>query len=176
MFVFADLLADWQVTSIVLDSTKEVNVALPGENVRIKFARLSNDNAINKGFVVCAQGKPLCPDVHSFVAEMQVMQLLDHKLLMTAGYNCMLHVHTIASECTVDRLLIHQDLKTGKKTREPQFVRSNCLVTVKIDVPQSVSVETFERMPSLGQFTLRDEGRTIAIGRVSRLLIKKKKR
>ena len=158
----------------MLDSTKEVNVAKPGENVRIKFSKLASDNSINKGYVICSAGKPICPDVTSFLADMQVMALLEHKLLMTSGYNCMLHVHTIATECTVDRLLIETDMKTGKKTREPQFVKSNSFVTVKIDVDQSVSVETFEKMSALGQFTLRDEGRTIAIGRIKRLLIKKK--
>ena len=164
-----------QVASIVLDSMKEVNIAKPGENVRIKFSKLSSEQAINKGFVLCAQGRPLCPDVNSFIADIQVMQLLDHKLLMTSGYTCLLHVHTIATDCTIDRLLIQTDLATKKKTREPQFVKSNSFVTVKIDVPQSVSVETFERMAVLGQFTLRDEGRTIALGRITRLLIKKKK-
>lgn len=150
-------------------------MARPGENVRLKFAKLSNDNAVMKGYVLCSEGKAICPDVNSFLADIQVMQLLEHKLLMTSGYNCMLHVHTIATGCTIDRLLIETDLKTGKKKREPQFVKSNSLVTVKIDVEQSVSVETFAKMPVLGQFTLRDEGRTIAIGRITRLLIKKKK-
>ena len=153
-----------------------MNVAKPGENVRVKFARLASDASIMKGFVVCAEGLPTCPDVTSFIADMQVMQLLEHKLLMTSGYNCMLHVHTIAVECTVDRLLIETNLRTKVKTREPQFVKSNALVTVKIDVERSISIETFNKMAVLGQFTLRDEGRTIAIGRITRLLIKKKKK
>jgi peptide chain release factor subunit 3 len=75
----------------------------------------------------------------------------------------------------VDRLLIETDVATKQKKKEPMFVKSNGMVTVKIDVEQSVSVQTYVTMPSLGQFTLRDEGRTIAIGRITRVLIKKKK-
>lgn len=164
------------VTSITLDSGKEVNVARPGENVRVKINRLATENSIMKGFVLCADGMPVCPDVTSFCADMQVMQLLEHKMLMTSGYNCMLHVHTIAVECTIDRLLIETNMKTRRKTREPQFVKSHSLVTVKIDVAQSISIETYEKMPVMGRFTLRDEGRTIAIGQIKRLLIKKKKK
>lgn len=158
----------------MLDSMKEVNVAKPGENVRIKFNKLSSEQAIHKGYVLCAQGQPLCPDVTSFIADIRVMQLLKHKLLITSGYSCLLHVHTIVTDCTIDRLLIQTDMATKKKTREPRFVKSNSFVTVKIDVPHSVSVESFERMQVLGQFTLRDEGCTIAFGRITRLLIKKK--
>jgi peptide chain release factor subunit 3 len=33
-------------------------------------------------------------------------------------------------------------------------------------------METFERMPSMGRLTLRDEGKTIAIGKILQLLQK----
>lgn len=33
-------------------------------------------------------------------------------------------------------------------------------------------METFERMPSMGRLTLRDEGKTIAIGKILEILQK----
>ena len=56
-----------------------------------------------------------------------------------------------------------------------RFAKSHAgRLTARIDVSHCVSAETFDRLPALGQFTLRDEGCTIAMGRIRSLLIKKK--
>lgn len=39
-----------------------------------------------------------------------------------------------------------------------------------IEVAAPVSVERFEDHPQLGRFTLRDEGKTIAIGKITKLI------
>lgn len=39
----------------------------------------------------------------------------------------------------------------------------------RIQVEKLICVEKFENVPQLGRFTLRDEGRTIAIGKIERL-------
>lgn len=41
-----------------------------------------------------------------------------------------------------------------------------------IEAAAPVCVEKFERLQALGRFTLRDEGRTIAIGKVTKLIEK----
>lgn len=42
-----------------------------------------------------------------------------------------------------------------------------CMCRIALDRP--VCIETFETLPAMGRFTLRDEGRTIAIGKVTKL-------
>lgn len=101
------------------------------------------------------------------------------RALFTAGYNCVLHVHTAIEECTVLKLLKEMDMKTGKPKMEiiggtkekprfssPRFVKSGTVVWCRIKVDNLICVEPFKDMMPLGRFTLRDEGKTIAIGKV----------
>ncbi len=50
-----------------------------------------------------------------------------------------------------------------------KFVKGNTLAMARIQVEKLICVEKFENVPQLGRFTLRDEGRTIAIGKIERL-------
>jgi peptide chain release factor subunit 3 len=49
-------------------------------------------------------------------------------------------------------------------------VRAGGVVTCIIEVEQIICVETFESCQQLGRFTLRDEGKTIGIGKILKLL------
>lgn len=48
-------------------------------------------------------------------------------------------------------------------------MKSGTLVNVRIAVEKQICIELFEKVPQLGRFTLRDEGRTIAIGKITRV-------
>ena len=50
-----------------------------------------------------------------------------------------------------------------------KFVKGNTLAMARSQVENLIRVEKFENVPQLGRFTLRDEGRTIAIGKNERL-------
>lgn len=41
---------------------------------------------------------------------------------------------------------------------------------VRIECNRNVCMETFDEYPQLGRFTLRDEARTVAIGKVLKLI------
>ena len=50
-----------------------------------------------------------------------------------------------------------------------RFVKSNKVAIVQLAVEKPICVELFSNVPQLGRFTLRDEGRTIAIGKIIKL-------
>ncbi len=50
------------------------------------------------------------------------------------------------------------------------FVKSGTVITCVIEVEQAICCETFETAPQLGRFTLRDEGKTIGIGKILTML------
>ena len=52
---------------------------------------------------------------------------------------------------------------------QAKFVKSGAIVMVRIAVEKLICIETFEKVQQLGRFTLRDEGRTIAIGKITRV-------
>ncbi|PHJ16172.1 elongation factor tu [Cystoisospora suis] len=146
----------------------EVAYAKPGENVRIKLLGVEEDQ-LGNGMMLCPVADP-CPVVSSFVGRLGIVELLEHRPLITAGYSCVLHAHTAREEVTLIKLLEVVDKKTKRKKCNPQFVKNDCMVTVEISLQNPVCLEEFEKMAQLGRFTLRDEGKTIGIGRVLQIL------
>lgn len=144
----------------------EVRTARPGENVSVKIKGVREED-VQKGFVLGAPENP-CSVVTKFEAQ---LMLLDIPGLFTAGYSAILHVHTCTEEVTVTKLLSELDKKTGNpKKGRCMFVKGKAICTAVLEVPQSICVETFADQQQLGRFTLRDEGRTIAIGKILQLL------
>ena len=45
----------------------------------------------------------------------QIMELLEHKSIFTAGYKCILHVHAAVEECECIQLDARIDMKTKQK-------------------------------------------------------------
>lgn len=122
---------------------------------------------VSLGFVLSGP-RDRCPVVSKFQCQLQLLELLDHKSIFTAGYKSMLHIHSITEECEVLHLDYELDRKSKAK-KQCKFVKSNAVVVCRIGLERGICVETFEHNPQMGRFTLRDEGRTIAIGKVIKL-------
>lgn len=59
-------------------------------------------------------------------------------------------------------------MKTREKVKA-KFVKSGAVCIARVAVEKPICVELFDQVPQLGRFTLRDEGKTIAIGKVLRI-------
>ena len=81
-------------------------------------------------------------------------------------------MHAVAEECSIVRLTASIDKKSSgaKSKKAPMFVKSGAVIECIIECEQPVCIETFEASPQLGRFTLRDEGKTIGIGKCLALL------
>jgi peptide chain release factor subunit 3 len=105
-----------------------------------------------------------------FEGQVVILDLLEHKPLVTAGYGCVLHVHTAIVECSMKKLISELDRKTGKNTpKAPRFLKMGSVATVRFTTDETVAVELFKDHAQMGRFTLRDEGVTIAIGKITRI-------
>merc|ERR1711972_1081504 len=93
------------------------------------------------------------------------IELPEERPVPTSGYRAVLHVHTAAEECEILKLYESMSMVDKKKEKNPRFVRENSVVTCSIQLARSTSVDNFTGVQQLGRFTLRDEGRTIAIGK-----------
>lgn len=80
----------------------------------------------------------------------------------------MLHVHSLVEECEIIALLAKIDMKTREKVKA-KFVKSGAVCIARVAIEKPICVELFDQVPQLGRFTLRDEGRTIAIGKIIRV-------
>lgn len=154
----------------ILRDADEVRIAKPGENLRLRISGVEEEDIL-PGFVLCSIAKPIAAVVE-FDAQLQILELLDHKAIFTAGYKAVLHIHSVVEECEIIELLQQIDPKTKKPSKKkPLFVKTGAIVVVRIQVNDVICVECFEDFPQLGRFTLRDEGKTVAIGKVMTLCL-----
>ncbi|KAJ7937073.1 eukaryotic polypeptide chain release factor 3 [Mycena leptocephala] len=155
-----------EVAAIYNEMEEEVNSALCGDNVRIRL-RGVEDEDISPGFMLTSPHKPIHA-VRQFQAELAI---LEHKSIICAGYSAVMHIHTLSEEVTLPALLHYFDKATGRKSRKPpQFAKRGQKIVALIETAAPVCVERFADYPQLGRFTLRDEGRTIAIGKITKLI------
>jgi len=162
-----------EIKDILIDDVRPAKTARPGENIRVSLKGVEEEN-LHRGYVLCDPKQPI-PCQAKFEAHLAILELLPHKSVFSAGYNAVLHIHTTVEECTITVLLEQIDKKTGNSIKKkPMFVTSGSLVRCIIECNQPVCLELFQDVPQLGRFTVRDEGKTIAIGKVTALGPKKK--
>ena len=146
----------------------ECTKCLPGENVRLKLTGV-NDTDVQPGFVLCGVKDPvyICDEIE---CQLALLELLEHNSIFTKGYKAVIHIHAATEEVEVTKLISEMDMKTRKpKEGKPKFMKSGSLGNCRLKFAQPLCCEKFADYAQLGRFTLRDEGKTIAIGKVTRL-------
>jgi peptide chain release factor subunit 3 len=158
-----------QVHTIYNSKEQVVRYAKPGENVKIRL-NIDSEDRVNKGDVICQRDQSIVPVSEIFEAEVDLMELISYKPILSKGYQCILHVHTVADECTIKDILVsYEKSEKGSERVEkqkPQFARSFAKIICRIETRIPIALEKYDTIPQLGRFTLRDEGRTIAVGKV----------
>ena len=85
-----------------------------------------------------------------------------------------MHIHTWADEVFIKDIkwALEKDPATGNEVKKdmPKFTRSFAKCLVRISVTRPIPVEKVSDCAALGRFTLRDETKTIAVGRVIRYI------
>ncbi|KAJ1650974.1 translation termination factor GTPase eRF3 [Dispira simplex] len=155
-----------EVTAIQSEDT-DITMAVSGDNVHVRLRGVEEEE-ISVGYVMCDTKHP----VHSVTAFEAHLVILESKNIICAGYNAVLHAHSCVEEVTLAALLHLVEKKTGRKSkRPPTFLKRNQHAIVRLECSHPIVVEPFDTSPQLGRFTLRDEGKTIAIGKVTKLII-----
>lgn len=143
-----------------------VTSAKPGENVLVKLNGVGTEDVL-KGFVVCGVDDP-CRSVDKIICQIGLMDMPENTKIFTAGFQAMFHAHTVEEECTVIKLFETSNAK-GQVNKTPRFANIGMKIICMVQLQRTVPLETFDDMPFLGRFTLRTEGKTIAIGKVLKL-------
>lgn len=143
---------------------KKVRFAKPGENILIKIA--VNVEDVQRGFVLCHPLSP-CRAVREVKVQLAMVDLLEHRPLFTQGYECVMHIHTVEIECVCTRLVC---VIVNQKPARLPFAKQGQMCEAILSFPSSTCVEMYSALPALGRLTLRDEGQTIAIGKIVDLI------
>lgn len=154
-----------EVVTIYNETEEEVEGALCGEQVRLKVKGVEEEDVLN-GFVVTSLRTPV-HTVTQFEAQIVIIELAS---LLTAGFGCVMHVHTAIEEVSFSALLHKLDKTNRKSKAAPSFAKQGMKIIARLETSQPVCLERFVDYAQLGRFTLRDQGVTIAIGKVTKLL------
>ena len=108
----------------------EVQAARGGENLRLRLSGVDEDE-VQAGFVLCSRRAPV-PCVTYFDAQLQILDLLEHKAIFTAGYKVKRRRGERERERVVFLVLREREREEEEKEREekthffdPDVVRSN---------------------------------------------------
>jgi peptide chain release factor subunit 3 len=154
------------VKEIYIDNDKEkldqIEEANCGENVKIKLGKEISSSDIYKGFVI-STNEDICPSGSMFIARLQI---LDDSDVISCGYESTLHIHTLSEDCKIEKIYDY-DIENYKiKKKLLKFTGTNTVVGAKITCNQKISLEKYDQFNKFGQFVLRNDKGTVAIGRV----------
>ena len=156
-----------QVLGLLDGQDRKVKFALPGENIQIKI-NVSDEEAVKRGDVLC-QREAKMPVTHVLEVELDILDLLEYKPIISRGYICVMHIHTASDDIIISELIRSEE--TGEKgelivKQRPKFARSHTRLICRLESKNPLALEKFEHIQQMGRFTLRDEGRTICVGKV----------
>ncbi|CAL9737150.1 eukaryotic peptide chain release factor GTP-binding subunit [Monosporozyma servazzii] len=151
-----------EIQNIYNETEAEVDMAMCGEQVKLRIKGVEEED-VAPGFVLTSPKNPI-KSATKFVAEIAIVEL---KSIISAGFSCVMHVHTAIEEVVITKLLHKLEKGTNRKSkRPPAFAKKGMKIIAVIETDAPVCVETYEDYPQLGRFTLRDQGITIAIGKI----------
>ncbi|XP_026991153.1 G1 to S phase transition 1, like isoform X2 [Tachysurus fulvidraco] len=157
-----------EVLSLLSDDV-ETDDAGPGENLKLRLKGIEEEEIL-PGFILCTP-ENLCHSGRTFDAQIVI---IEHKSIICPGYNAVLHIHTCIEEVQITALICLVDKKTAEKSKtRPRFVKQDQVCIARLRTAGTICLETFKDFPQMGRFTLRDEGKTIAIGKVLKLVAEK---
>lgn len=158
-----------ETAAIYGEQEEEQPILQCGDQVRLRLKGVEEEDIL-PGFVLCSP-KRLVHCVTEFEAQIRVLEL---KSILTSGFNCVLHVHAAIEEVTFAALLHKLQKGTNRKSKvPPTHAKKGDSIIARLQVTGGagmVCVEKFEDYPQMGRFTLRDQGQTIAIGKITRLI------
>jgi len=158
------------ISALYGETEEEIPYATCGDQIRLRIRGVEEED-IMPGFVLCSP-KRLVHCVSAFEAQINIVDL---RSILSAGFNCVCHVHSATEEVTFEALLHKLEPRTGRKSKKPPpFASKGMAIIARLRVTSGggkICVERFEDYPQLGRFTLRDQGQTIAVGKITKLLL-----
>ncbi|QFZ29415.1 putative eukaryotic peptide chain release factor GTP-binding subunit [Clavispora lusitaniae] len=155
-----------EVVAIYNETEQECEWAYSGEQIRLKIKGVEEED-VQQGYVLTSLKNPV-KTVTRFEAQIAIVEL---KSILSNGFSCVMHLHTAIEEVKFIELKHKLEKGTNRKSKKPPaFAKKGMKIIAVLEVPELVCAETYSDYPQLGRFTLRDQGVTIAIGKITKLL------
>ncbi|KAI3403436.2 SUP35 [Candida oxycetoniae] len=155
-----------EILTIYNETEQECDTAFSGEQVRLKIKGVEEED-LQAGYVLTSPKNPV-KTVTRFEAQIAIVEL---KSILSNGFTCVMHIHTAIEEVKFVELKHKLEKGTNRKSKKPPaFAKKGMKIIAVLETNESVCAETYNDYPQLGRFTLRDQGTTIAIGKITKLL------
>jgi elongation factor 1-alpha len=143
-------------------SGNDVGEASTGEIVGVNLGDDFESGELTRGMVISNSTTDAAAATESCVAQVIIF---DHPGKIRAGYGPAIATHTGLIPCEFEELISKIDRKTGKESEaNPSEAKAGDIIKVRLRPKVPVCLETFDTYPSLGRFSVRDHGRTVAVG------------
>jgi elongation factor 1 alpha-like protein len=151
-----------QVKSIKFQN-QHVDYVHAGQNVDIGLINV-NFNSLFSGCVLCDPENPV-----SLVQEFTGQILTFSEMPLLRGQQVTFHLQSLNEQATVVKLINILNPKTleAEKTN-PKCLLKQTMATVLVRVDKQICATLFTNCRALGRFTLRDKGKTLAAGIITK--------
>lgn len=153
-----------EVQGILCEDT-ELKDAQSGDNIKLKLKGVDEEEVFT-GNVACSPERPVKIGT---LFEVQVV-LLNCKNIVTPGYISIMHIHLCSEEVSFEEFISLIDKKTGAVLPKRPFARQGEILIARLLARNPVCMEIFSEHPQLGRFSLRDEGKTVAMGKILKII------
>ncbi|KAJ8140618.1 hypothetical protein OY671_006195 [Metschnikowia pulcherrima] len=155
-----------EVVTIYNETEQECDTAFCGEQIRLKLKGVEEED-VQQGYVLTSPKNPV-KTVTRFEAQIAIVEL---KSILSNGFSCVMHLHASIEEVKFIELKHKLEKGTNRKSKKPPaFAKKGMKIIAVLEANEAVCAETYSDYPQLGRFTLRDQGTTIAIGKITKLL------
>jgi elongation factor 1 alpha-like protein len=142
-----------------------IQVALAGETVDVGLTNI-DESMVGTSCILCDARNPM-PVVRRFTAEVATLEGLSIPLLNGTKFD--LHVQSYSVPATVAKLVSVEEGGDNPPKLNPRFIRKNQSAVIKITTQTPVSIEKYDDYRPLSRVLLRQNGVTVAAGRVTDL-------
>lgn len=155
-----------EVLTVYNETEQECETAYSGEQVRLRLRGVEEED-LQPGYVLTSPKNPV-KTVTRFEAQIAIVEL---KSILSNGFSCVMHLHAAIEEVKFIQLKHKLEKGTNRKSKKPPaFAKKGMKIIAVLEVAEPVCAETYNDYQQLGRFTLRDQGTTIAIGKITKLL------
>lgn len=148
------------------DEWEEIRIGRCGEQVKLRIRGVEEEDVMT-GHILSSLNSPVST-AKIFEAQIAILEV---KNLLTAGYSCIIHIHSAVQEVTFLKLLYKLDKLTNRRSKKPPaFAVRGMKIVALLEAASPLCLETFDNYRQLGRFILRNQGLTVAIGKVTKLI------
>ncbi|KAF0986545.1 hypothetical protein HZS_4286 [Henneguya salminicola] len=165
-FVVMPIQKTFKISNILSLDDEEKQMAKIGENIKLRLIGADEQDLLG-GYVLC-DSLNLCPVGRIFDAQLIIIEC---KSIISAGYKAIIHVHNVVDEVTLVAIKKLMDRKTQQwQITAPRFVRQDNICVVRLSMNNVQCIAPISKIPYLGRFSIRDEGKTVAFGKILKVI------